>query len=95
LALARNQGRARPLKSRQAEGWELVPIAIVVVFKGIPGEDGVKVIPLSGHISGNQPLAEMASAAQSILERFAASQERKEKDRKEKRSSRETAVLVE
>jgi hypothetical protein len=37
----------------------------------------------------------MASAAQSILERFAASQERKEKDRKEKRSSRETAVLVE
>ena len=88
-------GESEAIKVKAGGGVGVIPIAIVVVFKGIPGEDGVRVIPLSGHISGNQPLAEIAGAAQSILERFAASQERKEKDRKEKRSSRETAVLVE
>jgi uncharacterized spore protein YtfJ len=88
-------GGKETIKVEAGGGAGVIPVAIVVVFKGIPGEDGVKVIPLSSHSSGNQPLAEVASVAQSILERFAASQERKGKERQEKKSSRETAVHVE
>ena len=88
-------GGKETIKIEAGGGVGVIPIAIVVVFKGITGEDGFKVIPLSGQRSVNQPLAEVASAAQSILERFAAAQERKGKEGKEKRSSRETAVHVE
>lgn len=88
-------GGKETLKVEAGGGAGVIPVAIVVVFKGIPGEDGVKVIPLSSRKSDSQPLAEVASVAQSILERFAASQERKGKERQEKKSYRETAVHVE
>lgn len=99
MGFGTGQGResrsSETVKVEAGGGAGVVPVAIVVVFKGIPGEDGVKVIPLSSRSSNNQPLSEIASVAQSILERFAATQERRDIERKEKRSSKERAVLVE
>ncbi len=64
-----------------------MPVAIVVVFKEIPGEEGVKVIPLSGRSSDRLYLGSIAGAAQSILERIAASREGSEKESAEKESA--------
>jgi len=92
---ARESGSNETIKVEAGGGMGIIPVAIVVVFKGVPGEKGVKVIPLSDQSPGNQPLSEIASVAQSILERIAASQERKDMERKDKDSSKERTILVE
>ena len=38
-------GESEAIKVKAGGGVGVIPIAIVVVFKGIPGEDGVRVIP--------------------------------------------------
>ena len=81
------------INSKAGGGVGVIPVAIVVVFKGIPGEDGVKIVPLFASSPGNEPLTGIAAAAQTILEKIGASQDKKEK--KEKRSSKEIAVPVE
>lgn len=91
----RESGSNETIKVEAGGGVGVLPVAIVVVFKGIPGESGVKVIPLSGRSSGDQPLSGIASATQSILEMIAASQERRDMERRDKKSSKERAVLVE
>ena len=91
----KESGGSEPIKVEAGGGVGIIPVAIVVVFKGIPGENGVKVIPLSGKIPDNQPLSEIANAAQSILERIATSQERIDMKRKDTKSSQERTVIVE
>ena len=91
----RQSGSSETIKVEAGGGVGVIPVAIVVVFKGIPGENGVKVIPLSGKSPGNQPLSDIASAAQSILERIAASQERKDMERKYGKSSKERTIIIE
>ncbi len=88
-------GGGETIKIEAGGGVGVIPVAIVVVLKGIPGEEGVKVIPLSGPSPANQPLSGMASATQSILERIAATQEKRDMERKEKKSHRERKVIVE
>ena len=74
-------------KMKAGGGAGVMPVAIVVVFKEIPGEEGVKVIPLSGRSSDRLYLGSIAGAAQSILERIAASREGSEKESAEKESA--------
>ena len=84
------------INSKAGGGVGVIPVAIVVVFKGIPGEDAVKIVPLFASNPGNEPLTGIAAAAQTILEKIGASQDKKEKkEKKEKRSSKEIAVPVE
>ncbi|VVB72933.1 Sporulation protein YtfJ (Spore_YtfJ) [uncultured archaeon] len=45
-------------------GVGVFPVAVVVVFKGIPGPEGVKVIPLS------LPAEPIANAAHAIMEKI-------------------------
>ena len=74
-------------KMKAGGGAGVMPVAIVVVFKEIPGEEGVKVIPLSGRSSDKLYIGGIAGATQSILERIAASRERSEKESAEKEST--------
>jgi len=83
------------VKFEAGGGGGIIPVAIVVVFKGIPGEDGVKVIPISGRSPRNQSLSEIASSVQSFLERLAASKERRDMERKDEKPSKERTIIVE
>jgi uncharacterized spore protein YtfJ len=50
-------------------GAGILPIAVVIVFKGIPGSEGVKVVPLAPHHAVAEPLAQIASHLLSSLSR--------------------------
>jgi len=64
------------LSSGAGGGVGVFPVAVVVVFKGIPGAEGVKVIPLSSHGSITEPVT---SIADTVLERIVHYMEGKEK----------------
>jgi uncharacterized spore protein YtfJ len=42
-------------------GAGVLPVAVIIVFKGIPGSEGVKVVPLAPHHTAAEPLAHIAS----------------------------------
>jgi hypothetical protein len=42
-------------------------VAVIIIFKGIPGSEGVKVIPLAPHHTAAEPLAHIASHLLSSL----------------------------
>jgi uncharacterized spore protein YtfJ len=48
-------------------GAGVLPVAVIIVFKGIPGSEGVKVVPLAPHYTAAEPLAHMASCLLSSL----------------------------
>jgi uncharacterized spore protein YtfJ len=48
-------------------GAGVLPVAVVIVFKGIPGSEGVKVIPLAAQHTIAEPLAQIASHVLSSL----------------------------
>jgi uncharacterized spore protein YtfJ len=68
-------------------GVGVFPVAVVIVFKGIPGIEGVKVIPLSGQSAITEPVT---SLADNIIEKVARYWESREK-----KPSRTAAVDVE
>jgi uncharacterized spore protein YtfJ len=57
-------------------GIGVFPVAVVVVFKGVSGPEGVKVIPLGNPSALSESLGEVASA---IIEWFSAKRESGEK----------------
>jgi uncharacterized spore protein YtfJ len=58
-------------------GIGVFPVAVVVVFKGVSGPEGVKVIPLGTPSALSESLGEVASA---IMEWFSTKKESGEKD---------------
>jgi len=48
-------------------GVGVLPVAIIIVFKGVPGSEGVKVVPLAPHHIAAEPLAHIASHLLSSL----------------------------
>jgi uncharacterized spore protein YtfJ len=48
-------------------GAGVLPVAVVIVFKGIAGSEGVKVVPLTQHHTAAEPLAQIASHLLSSL----------------------------
>jgi uncharacterized spore protein YtfJ len=67
------QGR---MASGAGGGVGVFPVAVVVVFKGVPGADGLKVIPMTAHSSMTDPVT---SIAQILLEKLGGHREIKEK----------------
>ncbi len=70
------------LTSGAGGGVGVFPVAVVIVFKGIPGEEGVKVVPLSSHSTLTEPvtsIANIAGTAETILERIMRYREGREK----------------
>jgi uncharacterized spore protein YtfJ len=70
-------------------GVGVFPVAIVIVFKGIQGSEGVKVVPLSAPSAMAETMAELANA---ILNRIAG---RKEGGEKKQVGPHSTSILVE
>ena len=64
------------LTSGAGGGVGVFPVAVVIVFKGIPGIEGVKVIPLSGQSAITEPVT---SLADNIIEKVARYWESREK----------------
>jgi len=56
------------LTSGAGGGVGVFPVAVVIIFKGIPGVEGVKVIPLSGQSAITEPVT---SLADNIIEKVA------------------------
>jgi len=57
-------------------GIGVFPVAVVIVFKGVSGPEGVKVVPLGTPSAMSESLGEVASA---IIEWFSAKKESSEK----------------
>jgi uncharacterized spore protein YtfJ len=45
----------------------VLPVAVVIVFKGVPGSEGVKVVPLAPRHAVAEPLVQIASHLLSSL----------------------------
>jgi uncharacterized spore protein YtfJ len=58
-------------------GAGVLPVAIIIIFKGIPGSEGVKVVPLAPHHTAAEPLAQIASHLLSSLSGHRGSEEKR------------------
>ncbi len=80
MGFGTGQGREDASKGSIASGAGggvgVFPVAVVIVFKGIPGIEGVKVIPLSGQSAITEPVT---SLADNIIEKVARYWESREK----------------
>ena len=89
MGFGTGQGREDASKGvlTSGAGGGVFPVAVVIVFKGIPGIEGVKVIPLSGQSAITEPVT---SLADNIIEKVARYWENREK-----KTSRTAAVDIE
>lgn len=78
MGFGTGQGREDASKGvlTSGAGGGVFPVAVVIVFKGIPGIEGVKVIPLSGQSAITEPVT---SLADNIIEKVARYWENREK----------------
>ena len=78
MGFGTGQGREDASKGvlTSGAGGGVFPVAVVIVFKGIPGIEGVKVIPLSGQSAITEPVT---SLADNIIEKVARYWESREK----------------